>query len=511
MIYLVSNEQRLFQSEHYKMMSVEESLKIISSWDIIQFDTETSGRDAHICNLLCAQFGSIDEEYQIVVDTTTVDIKIYKDVLESKVILGQNLKFDLQFLYKYGIVPRRVYDTMIAEQILYLGFGNDPSEPGFLSVSLHSIADRRLGIDLDKTVRSQIIWRGLDDAVVVYAANDVKFLYRIFKSQFIEAKDKDLVRAIKLENQFVPVIAYLEWSGIKLDINKWECKMKKDRQNLELSIKELNDFVIRTPILSKYVYTDTQGDLFTGFDDSKKVSINWASSDDVTDVCKLLGFNVNVKDKKTGEDKESAMSKVIKSQKGINDEFIRLYYGKGDEGDDDYFPGYSGSAKVVTSFGQGHLNAINPITGRIHTSYKQLGADTGRMSCGSTQINTDLAKLKGLPVKPSPKQRKDGLACAYPNTQQLPHDAETRACFIAEEGNMWVSCDYSSVESRLGADIYKETAMIEEYLYGSGDMHSLVAKMVFPELKDVPVKEIKKKYPHLRSKAKPIEFSQQFD
>lgn len=42
-------------------------------------------------------------------------------------------------------------------------------------------------------------------------------------------------------------------------------------------------------------------------------------------------------------------------------------------------------------------------------------------------------------------------------------------------------------------------------------MHSLVAKMVFPELKDVPIKDIKKLYPKLRSAAKPIEFSQQFD
>ena len=52
--------------------------------------------------------------------------------------------------------------------------------------------------------------------------------------------------------------------------------------------------------------------------------------------------------------------------------------------------------------------------------------------------------------------------------------------------------------------------MIDEFLHGSGDMHSLVAKMVFDELKDVPVKEIKKRFPDLRSQAKPIEFSQQF-
>lgn len=52
--------------------------------------------------------------------------------------------------------------------------------------------------------------------------------------------------------------------------------------------------------------------------------------------------------------------------------------------------------------------------------------------------------------------------------------------------------------------------MIEEFLYKSGDIHSLVAKACFPELKDKTTEEIKRDYPHLRKKAKPIGFSQQF-
>lgn len=67
------------------------------------------------------------------------------------------------------------------------------------------------------------------------------------------------------------------------------------------------------------------------------------------------------------------------------------------------------------------------------------------------------------------------------------------------------------LESRLGADIYNEKSMLDEFLHGSGDMHSLCAYMVYDEIpRDVPVKDIKKKYPHLRKAVKGIEFSQQF-
>ena len=70
------------------------------------------------------------------VDCTTVDIKLYKEALETKWVIGQNLKFDLQFLYNYGIIPRKVYDTMIVEQLLHLGY---PS--GVISYALNAIAE----------------------------------------------------------------------------------------------------------------------------------------------------------------------------------------------------------------------------------------------------------------------------------------------------------------------------------------------------------------------------------
>ena len=507
MIYLVTRSQELFTNDAYKIIGVDESLSLLSKCSILQADSETTGKDPHICKLLCFQLGSIDKSWQIIIDCLTIDIKLYKEVLESKYLIFQNGKFDLQFLFNHNIIPRKIYDIMIVEQLLYLGYPK-----GTISYALNSIAERRLGQYIDKSIRGEIIWRGLDTSVIQYAANDVTWLYDIMQLQIKDCKEKSCLVGAKLECDFVPVIAYLEWCGIHLDENRWKAKIDIDKKNLNKAIEDLNKYVCNHPNLKEFTYINLQGDLFTGFDTTPKCTINWASSKQVIPLLKKLGFDTTVEDKKSGEDKDSAMEKVLKKQKGIDDEFLRLYLGKGEEGDEDYYPGYNGSAKVVTSFGQNHLNAINPNTGRIHTNYRQLGADTGRMSCGSKDNNNDLAKLKGLPINPSSKQKKEGKACPYPNMQQLPSDEVTRACFTAMKGNKWCSCDYSAIESRLGADIYNEKSMINEFLHGSGDMHSLCAYMVYKDIipRGTPIKDIKKLFPHQRKGVKSIEFSQQF-
>ena len=485
MIYLVTSQQQLFDNELYSIITVKESLQEMETWKVIQLDSETTGRDSHLCDFLCVQFGNDKADKRIVVDCTTIDIKEYKNLLESKLCILQNAKFDLQFFFNYGIIIRKVYDTMIVEQLLHLGW-----PAGQISYALNAIADRRLGINIDKTVRGEIIWRGLDSSVIQYAAGDVTYLEQIMHSQLEDLRNQDLMKAAKIECAFVPAIAYLEWCGIHLDREKWLTKMKADQEKLTHAEEELNKFVVNHPSLQQFTYVDTQGDLFSGYNLEPKININWASSQQVVKVAKLLGFNTAIKDKKTGEDKDSVLEKHLKSQKGICDEFLKLYFD------------YQEHFKVCSSFGQGHLNAINTKTDRIHTVYKQLGAASGRMSCGSQQPNEDLAKVNKVPAK----------ECTYPNMQQLPANEETRGAFTAPEGYEWCSCDYSALESRLGADIYNEKSMLDEFLHGSGDMHSLCAYMVYKNEipRDTPIKDIKKKYAHLRKAVKPIEFSQQF-
>src|SRR5574344_19339 len=418
MIYLVTANAELFENDIYKTMSIEESLLLLDSCNVLQLDSETTGRDSRICDILCIQFGSKEKDFQLVVDCSTVNILKYKKILESKMLVGQNLKFDLQFLYNYGIVPTKIYDTMIVEQLLYLGF-----PPGSVGFSLHAIAERRLNINIDKTVRGEIIWRGLDSRVIEYSANDVKYLEDIMWSQIQDCKDKECMVGAKLECDFVPAISYLEWCGIKLDEDKWKTKMNNDAKNLSERKKALDSYMI-TKGFSEFYTINRQGDLFSGFNLDPVCNINWNSSSQVCKVFKKLGFNVTVEDKDTGADKESVLEKHLKGQKGIDDYFLKTYLD------------YQESSKLCSTYGQGHLNAVNPKTGRIHTVYRQLGTASGRMSCGSKQYNTDLAKLKKI----SPKE------CSYPNMQQLPSDGVTRSCFVSDKGNMFVSCDYSALE-----------------------------------------------------------------
>lgn len=487
MVYLVTREQKLFENPEYKIISVEESLQLMKDCKILQYDSETSCIDCRLGNILCIQFGNKEKDFQIVIDCTTINILNYKNILEDTLLVGHNLKFDLQWLYNYNIIPRKVYDTMIVEQLLYLGFPT-----GKISFSLSSVADRRLNINIDKSIRGQIIWRGLDTQVILYAANDVKWLEDIMWSQVKDCKQKKCLVGAKLECDAVPSIAYLEWCGIKLDEAKWKLKMDKDKERLSIAKKALDNFVISNPDLSKFTRIERQGDLFLGFSTEPECIINWSSSRQVIEVAKILGFNTTVQDKKTGEDKDSVLEKHLSGQKGINDEFIKLYFE------------YQEHAKVVSSFGQGHLNSINPKTGRIHTIYRQLATSSGRLSCGSNQPNKDLAKYKGISSK----------ECSYPNMQQLPSNEETRSAFVAPEGYLFVSADFSAEESRLGADIYQDQEMLKEFIEGTGDMHNLFAWMVFRKeceaLGCTSAKEVKKKAPQWRKAVKAVEFAYMF-
>lgn len=524
MIYLVSHNKSLFQTDKYVEATMEQAMSVLLPLKLCQLDSETKGLDCHTKALLTIQLGNRDN--QVVIDWTTLTPKekrIVKNYLESdRLFLGWNLMFDLTFLYVQGIYPKHIWDGMIVEQLLYLGYPASMREK-----SLRAAAWNYLNINIDKTVRGKIINDGLTTEVVIYAAGDVTYIEDIKEKQDIEVEKQGMKLAVELECEFVKSLAYFKYCGVHLDVIKWKAKMAKDQAKLNKAISELNAWVVawdkenphsgydiqypelkypkysadypaevkrlikdgykrfpqedlQTPdgkvdaykkvIKNQFTQIDTQGDLFTGFDTEPKCVINWSSQKQVIPLFELLGINVETFDKKTKQKKKSIEANVLKPQK--NDFPIIPI-----------FLEYQEAAKVVSTYGQNWLNAINPKTGRIHADFHSIGTDTARVSSGG-----GIWKL---------------------NMQNLPHDPETRACFTSEEGNAWLSADYQSQESRIIASVSKDEKMIDLFEHGCGDVHSLVAYMSYPNIipRDTKIEDIKKLYHNWRQKAKSIEFA----
>lgn len=459
MIYLVTKQQSLWTSDRYKVISAEEALELLSPLSVVELDTETMGLDPYTKELLTVQLGCA--EFQVVIDCTSVDIHLFKEYMENpqRMFLGWNIKFDLKFLYHQRIIPMRVYDGYLAEKLLWLGY-----PAGMHEMSLKAASINYLGVDMDKSVRGKIIQTGLTEDVIVYAAGDVSYLGKIRDKQLEQLEAKGLLKAIDFENEFVKCLAYIEYCGAKLDVGKWRIKMTADLNNLERYKAELNDWVEESEYSSNYCSVNMQGDLFNGFDTKPRCHINWTSSQQVIPLFEELGLNLKVLDKKTKHYKKSVDIKVVEPQ-ASKSPLIPIYIK------------YKKAAIIVNTFGQKFLNLINPVTGRIHANFNQLGTDTGRLS--STE----------------------------PNLQNLPHDAQTRACFVSDKGNRWISADYSGQESYLMASMANDEAMLDELINGSGDLHSLTAKMVFQQIpRDMPLKDIKKNFKDLRQEAKGYEF-----
>ena len=559
MIFLISNQLKLFNTTLYSSISFEEAKNDLKQLDIIQFDTETAGLDVFTKPLLCYQLGNKENQY--VFDQSSYSITLLKDLFESdKLFILHNAAFDLKYLYYYNIWPKHIYDTMLAEQLIWLGYSHRAIDPNeyveeqysfpYLekenkqthkiyyeySCSLKAVSKNRLNIELDKSVRGKIKSVGLTPEVIEYAATDVMHLEDIKISQQKDIDNENLQKAVELENEFVKVLAYIEFCGVKLDVNKWKAKMSKDNDRLKNALSKLNNFVLKyfnehngnirtktilyesivdtqwlhnneelkeynivlqqpskkskryytkpsgnknigllyceeTEISFPYIEQNLQMDLFQDFDPTPYCVINWSSPKQTIPFFELLGFKLDTFDKKTKEKKKSVDSNTIKSQKHVYPELADAYIE------------YKEASKVCSAFGENWLKAINPVTGRIHADFHQLGGDTARLSCGGGESAV--------------------------NVQQLPRDSETRACFVSENGNVWISEDYKSQESRLLASVTNDSSLIDLYINGCGDLHSLTAYMSYPNLipRNTKIEDIAVKYKSLRQSAKSIEFA----
>ena len=450
MIYLVTKQD--ISLPDITLTTVEDSLEYLNKLEWIGLDTETSGFDPYTTKLYTLQLG--DNNVQYVIDLTTIDINEYKELLETKGLIGHNLKFDLRFLYHYRVIPTKVYDTFLGEKTSRLGIESH-------RCSLAACVLRHCGIVLSKEERLNITGR-LTEGFVKYSAYDVKYLHELKdKQEFLQLADGTSV-SIELDNKFVLVLAYIEYSGMKLDVEQWTAKINKVQTIADEAEAQLNQFILDNK-MEKFI--DSQLDLFSS---STKVNVNWNSPSQVVEFFQALGVNTKVVEKGKTKDTIEANHLVKYSSKYP---IIELYLK------------FKGAQKDIGTYGQNWIDQINPVSGRIHTQFKQL-MNTGRLSSGG----------------------KSGDVKNF-NFQNIPSDQETRSCFVASEGNTLVGCDYTGQEQIVLVNKCLDKNLLEFYDNDLGDMHSFIASKMYPELDGMDLNDIKKKHKDKRQSAKVAGFA----
>ena len=482
--------------------TIDECLEYLSTIDIIGLDIETkrkypkntykednynSGLDPYLSEILMLQIG--DVKNQFIIDCRCIDISLLKPILEdsSKLIVGHNLKFEAKHLkYNIGVNLVNIWDTMLVEMILTNGLN-----PGY---GLAKLAERYLNIKstdsqtlfnqfeedddfVDKSIRTQFVeWgnKAFTENQINYGKDDIIIPLKIRELQ-LQSKYLPL-ECIELENKFCLVLADIELEGLSFDTNQWLETAKNKKIVYNHRLNKINNWVIYNH--KKFC---TFPDLFNT---EIKCDILWSSSDQVVKFFRYLGFCPQEKSKQTKKLEYSVGAKALFKLLPMN---YKENYLNDVETDiinqEDIILNYlllKKSEQAVTTFGPEFLKYIHPITGKIHSSYKQI-LNTGR------------------------------IASSRPNVQNIPSEIDYRKSFIPTKGFKIINADYASQESRVLAEVCGDKDMLSFFNDGhpifGDDYHSFVATKMFRIIRNDPELIITKQSdPKARQDAKAINF-----
>ena len=330
-----------------------------------------------------------------------------RDLLSSKrqIKVAHNAKFDTKWVrHHLGAEIGAVYDTYLAS--LLIGAGEGERRHG-----LADVVQFFLGRTLDKT--EQVSDWGANDlshAQIEYAARDAAIMPEVREKLDERIAADALGDVLDLENDCVMPIAEMELNGFYLDKARWREQLNKVTKAQGVFANELQD------MLAAGV---AQASLFG------RPEINLDSQAQVADALAGLGIpmpnTTRAWELQPLADKYPVVGKLLE---------------------------YRGMAKASQSFGENILEFIEPVTGRIHADFRQIGAPTGRFSCSS------------------------------PNLQQIPHEAEYRRCFCSPDGRSLIVADYSQIELRILADFSEDRNFIDAFVTGQ-DFHATTAAQVF--------------------------------
>lgn len=441
-----SGYKTLYNTDHdYQLVDSEakrkELIATLFKAEIICFDTETTGLDTLTAQLLGIAFSfekgkafyvSIPEDEDEAKAVCAEFQAIFSD--EKKLLIAQNLKYDLCIMLRYGIsISAKTFDTMIAHYLINpdMRHGMDFLSETYLGYQPQSITEL-----IGKKGKNQKSMKDVPLAKVTeYAGEDADITLQLFE-KFTPLLDE--VEARKLFNEvempLIPVLGAMEMEGIKLDVPA-----------LKKMSEELNDDLIRL-----------QSEII----ELAGVDFNIQSPKQLGDVL-FEHLKIDDKAKRTGKTKQYKTSEDVLS-KLINKHPIVPK-----------ILDYRSVQKLKSTYVDTLPELVNPDTGKIHTTYNQAVAATGRLS-------SDKPNLQNIPIR-------------------TERGREIRKAFVARNDDfVLLAADYSQVELRIIAALSKDGPMIEAFKQGQ-DIHAATAAKVF----GVSIDEVDR---DMRSKAKAVNF-----
>ncbi|MFP5395391.1 MAG: DNA polymerase I [Alphaproteobacteria bacterium] len=403
----------------------------------VAFDTETSALDAMRADLTGISLalgpgqacyiplghGGTDmfAERPVQVEKARA-LALLKPLLESDAVLkvGQNCKYDLNILARHGIHVGPIDDTMVMSFDLDAGRSTEGIGGGH---GMDELSTRHLGHttltfkDICGSGKKAIPFGEVPlDRATEYAAEDAEVTWRLHRLLKPRLAEEGATRVYeRVDRPLVPVVAQMERHGIKVDRERLaglSATFADEIARLEAQIHALagQPFTIGSPKQLGEILFDK-----LGYKGGRKGKTGQYSTDQAI----LEGL--------AGEGAEIA-TKVL--------EWRQL-------------------SKLRSTYTEALQEAINPQTGRVHTSYSLVGAQTGRLS--STEPN-----LQNIPIR-------------------TEIGRQIRDAFVAEPGNVLLAADYSQIELRLAAHMADVPALKEAFAAGE-DIHARTAQEMFGEV-----------------------------
>jgi len=400
-------DSRLVRISDYQ--ALVDALNSLSSSRVVGVDTETTGLDPLVDKIRLLQLAGDQLDKTFVIDLFElgqVGVEPLKAFFSgNQVKVFHNAKFDLKFLRQAGFkVSPPLFDTMLASQLLTAGLQ-------VAGHSLENLVDQYLGESLDKSLQVSDWSRDLSDQQLEYAARDAAVLPRLRNAMVPLLVRNGLVDTAKLEFDCLDAVVDMELNGMRLDVERWQLLTKQLQSDMQRAADELQSMLRGASVGEVTLFGE------------EYQTVNLDSTQQVLDALRSLGIPV--------EGTSRAHLAPLANDYPVVAALLN----------------YRDVAKKVQAFAESLPVYVHPVTGRIHPTYHQLGASTGRFSCSD------------------------------PNLQQIPRGVEFRSCFVPAEGYKLVIADYSQIELRVAAEISKDVRMIAAYQQGQ-DLHKLTASLV---------------------------------